>query len=262
LHPSLEKYIRLNHPFLYKQLLSFYVRFLDFDTFLLDRDLKLTIDKLLKSPPPPELSKKTLTFLQVGSNNGGWGDPIKKNIVDRYSKESIKVVGVLIEPVPYLFENLITSYSNVPNVFFENIAIDTKAGTRVFYQISQRAKSELEDKIPIWWDQIGSFDKDHINKHLSGILSSYIEEIEVPTQPLSLVIEKYGFRNVDLLHIDTEGHDLIVLESMGLSENKPSVILIEHAHLNSEDREYLANLLPEHGYKLRWFKKDCLATRR
>src|SRR5688500_19325979 len=68
-------------------------------------------------------------FVQIGSNDGKTGDPLYE-----YIKEC-KWKGILVEPVPYLFEKLKQTYRGFEGLLFENSAIDTKDGYRTFYRI-------------------------------------------------------------------------------------------------------------------------------
>ena len=44
----------------------------------------------------------------------------------------------------------------------------------MFYYVSENAKGEFKEDIPFWYDQIGSFSKNHIIQHLDGKLEPYI----------------------------------------------------------------------------------------
>ena len=85
-------------------------------------------------------------------------------------------------------------------------------------------------------DGISSFDKEHIKKHLEKKFHKYIKELKVKVQTLEQFIKyKFLFKPY-LVHIDTEGHDLVVLESINLAINKPNTILLEHNHLSEESK--------------------------
>src|SRR5438128_2009992 len=92
-------------------------------------------------------STKEVKFIQVGSNNGKTGDPIYK-----YIKRG-GWHGILIEPVPYLFEELKSNYKDVQGLFFENNAIGLAEGESTFYRLKKNDSFDL----PEWYDQLGSF---------------------------------------------------------------------------------------------------------
>ena len=181
--------------------------------------------------------KQSVFFVQVGSNDGLQGDPIC-GLINRYSNWR----GMLIEPVPFIFERLKQNYNYSDRFIFENVAISNKSGSRKFYYVSRKAKEELGDKLPYWHDQLGSFDKNHILKHIDGILEPYIVETEVETITLPELLDKNNVDKIDLLHIDTEGYDYKVLSQVDFSKYRPSVILYEDKHLSTQEK-YLAKAL-------------------
>ena len=69
--------------------------------------------------------------------------------------------------------------------------------------------TELGDDLPFWFDQLGSFDRMHIVKHLDGAYSNaFIISEMIDTVPLHDILDKHGGQShIDLIHIDTEGHD-------------------------------------------------------
>ena len=71
------------------------------------------------------------------------------------------------------------------------------------------------------------------------------EENLIQTKTLNEIIEKtkYKEREVDLLNIDTEGHDFKVLKSINLKKYKPKIIIIE-AH-----EKEIKNILKSKLYK-------------
>src|SRR5207245_6466419 len=57
-------------------------------------------------------SSKPLRVVQIGSNDGVANDPINESLRAR------RWSGVLVEPIPYLFERLRANYEGVPAVRF------------------------------------------------------------------------------------------------------------------------------------------------
>ncbi len=204
------------------------------------------------------LPKKNITFIQVGANDGISSDPLRKNII-RY-----KWKGLLIEPVPYVFEKLKKLYSRNQNIRTINVAIsDKKISAMKFYCVSPDAAKAIVG-IPKWCDQLGSFDRANITRAFDGKLINYIEEIEVETTTIDDCIDqnKDIIGNLlDLLHIDAEGHDLKVLMSLNLKKYTPRIIMIEHKNLSQNDRASLLYYLKDNGYQLKVFKYDLIALR-
>ncbi len=103
------------------------------------------------------------------------------------------------------------------------------------------------------FDQIGSFDKQHITKHLNGKLEPFIRECAVTVRTLPEILKKHQIEQLHLLHIDTEGHDYDVLKTVDLAKLAPTLILVEHAHLRPSDKTNMLTLLEDNGYSV----SDC-----
>lgn len=195
-------------------------------------------------------------FVQVGSNDGIQGDPLHELII---SNESWK--GIFIEPVGFLFDRLKQNYKESERFIFEKQAITPNRGTSKFFYVSERAKAEIGFFLPYWHDQLGSFSKEHILKHLGGILKPYILTEEIITLPLQDIFDKHRISQIDLLHIDTEGYDFKVLSTIDFSRYKPAVILYEHKHLSQVEKNAAKMLLKDNGYDCTQYGDDTLAIR-
>lgn len=184
------------------------------------------------------------TFVKVGANDGVTGDPCSDILI-----ADQKWKGLLIEPVPYCADRLMVSFHDARRFLVERVAIGATAGKRVFFYVDQQARNCIPD-LPPWFDQLGSFDRDHILKHLNGILEPFIVECVVEVHPLSDVLRKSGIRDIHLLHIDTEGYDYEVLKTVDFTIHTPVVIFAEHKHLAKTQRIEMARFLRNHGYSV------------
>lgn len=196
-------------------------------------------------------------FVQVGSNDGTQGDPIH-HLVTRHRQWR----GIFIEPVPFLFARLKANYGDDARFVFENVAIGEQRGHAQFYYVSEAAKEALGERLPYWYDQLGSFDRNHIVKHLDGLLEPYIVAVELPCVPVQDILDRNAVTRVDLLHIDTEGYDYHVLSQFDFARYCPAVVLYEHKHLSAAVREQAQALMCSHGYQLYVRGADTLAIRR
>lgn len=193
-------------------------------------------------------------FVQVGSNDGRSGDPISRSI-HRERHWS----GIFIEPIPDIFQRLKTHYGPDPRFIYENVLIGSNRETAKFYHVSDRAKQALGDALPGWYDQLGSFSRDHIVKHLDGLLEPYIVEVELPCVLLQDVLDRHAVQRIDLLHVDTEGYDYAVLAQFDFDRYRPAVVLYEHKHLSVELRHKAEELLAVRGYSVHPRSADTLA---
>lgn len=243
--PTNEKikgYLR-NLPILYGAGKWIYRRFRQSDPTIQERILKAVG------------SKPAVFFVQVGSNDGLQGDPIHDLIVTRENWS-----GIFIEPIDFLFQRLRRNYGAAERFIFENVAIGSEKGSKKFYYVSEKAKSELN--LPYWHDQLGSFDKDHITRMMGEEMRPYIVEEDVECLPLQDVLDRNRVNTIDLLHIDTEGFDYKVLSQLDLERYKPSVILFEHHLLPNDEFDKARKLLRGNGYRLVQYGNDILAIRR
>ena len=192
-----------------------------------------------------------VTFVQVGSNDATEGDVLKAHI--RKSGWH----GVMIEPVPYIFDRLRRTWGDVPGLAFENVAISDTAGTFPFYAVERDEAASL----PAWYDQIGSFDRGVVMKAADVIpdLARRIVEIAVPTMTFGQVVTKHGLARIDVLQIDTEGHDLKIVQSIDFADRRPGLIVFEHKHLSAADRATATALLRTEGYLVQVGGTDTVA---
>ena len=180
------------------------------------------IEKILDNP--------TAMIIQIGSNDGCYGDPVREVILkkDRWK-------ALFVEPVPYLYKRLCENYGKRERFQFANVAINEGVDAN-FYWVNPSAKQHIKD-LPPWYDQLGSFNREHITKHLGGVLEPYIEKMIIKGITLSELFSSRGITNIDLLHIDTEGYDWKILSQIDLKKYNPAIIIYEHIHLSDIEKE-------------------------
>ena len=191
----------------------------------------------------PDLASEPV-FVKVGANDGITGDPCATILL-----ADPRWKGVLIEPVPHCFDRLRRTFRDARRFSLERLAIGAAEGRVPFYYVDPASRESLPD-LPIWIDQLGSFDRAHIVKHLQGALEPFIAECEVDVRPLSEVLRSHGIRDLHLLHVDTEGHDYEVLKTLDFAVHSPVAIFVEHVHLPAPQRRAMLRLLRARGYRV------------
>ena len=180
---------------------------------------------------------KSVYVVQIGSNDGNAGDPIRSLLL-----QNLSWAALFVEPVPFLFERLRKNYAGSSRFRFENVAIGERAGVCAFYYVHETAKEHVPE-LPSWFDQLGSFDRDHISRHFGSALNRFIVSMDVPTLSLAGLLERNNVDKVDLFHVDAEGYDWEIVRQLDLTKYTPQVILFEHKHLSmkakSEARAFL-----------------------
>lgn len=155
--------------------------------------------------------------------------------------------GILIEPVPYCIDRLKRVYTDDKRFTIVQNAVGNTPGVANFYYVSEAAKEALPN-LPEWYDQLGSFSREHIVRHLNGTLEPFIETAAIDVVPLIDILKSHHVSEITLLHIDTEGFDLEVLKSLGLPKLCPSWIMLEHSQLSAPDRREMLSILRSNDY--------------
>ena len=176
------------------------------------------------------LGNKSVQVVQIGSNDGKTGDPFYP-IFQIHNKWK----GLFVEPVPYIFEKLKTNYPDTNRFKFENVAINQGAAL-TFYWVDPKAKETLPE-LPYWYNQLGSFDRDHILKLLNGQLEPFVLESELEGIRLQTLLDRNDIKQLDILHLDTEGYDWKILSQLNLNKYQPYFILFEYNHLSATDQQ-------------------------
>jgi FkbM family methyltransferase len=190
-------------------------------------------------------------FIQIGSNDGKRGDPIYEYVI------KYKWRGILIEPVPYLYEKLKNTYAGQEGLDFENIAIADKDGYKTFYRVEEY----YEPGNPLWYDQLGSFRKEVLLKHRNLVpnLEKHLISEQIPCLSFNSLLQERGVTKINLLHIDTEGYDYEIIKTIPFGLIKPYIILYEHKHLSREDKQACVSLLTDEGYRTLELHSDTVA---
>lgn len=200
-------------------------------------------------------SARGLSLVQIGANDGKTGDPLHELVLAHRDWSAL-----FVEPVPFLFERLKQNYGADARFRFEHAAIAEASGAMDFYYLPAEAKKAAPD-LPPYFDQLGSFNKAHIFAHFPGIAEELIASIRVPTLTLPELLAKHRIERLDLLAIDTEGHDWAILKQLDLAATQPGVILLEHAHLRFEERIDAMNALSRF-YRIQELEGNWFCERR
>lgn len=109
--------------------------------------------------------------------------------------------GLFIEPVKEYFDRL-------PNCTKENVAISNYDGEINLYYIPSKV-IEIES-IPNWVRGCNSVNSIHPTILLYG-WQNFVKGEVVKVVRIKSLIEKYDIKQIDVLKIDTEGHDSVIL---------------------------------------------------
>jgi len=206
-------------------------------------------------------TKPDLFFMQVGSHDGSFADPIHHLVKQHHWR------GILVEPQPLAFQQLMQNYQTENQLIFENAIVSQQLGETKFYSVQQPEGIEL----PPWLEQSASLDRQTllgalfywkvVAKHpnIPDDFESLIEEVVLPTVTIESLLKKHQVQQLDLLIIDTMGHDFEIIRSLPFDRIKPAVIHFEHSLLSIADRNDCLAYLKAQGYKLAKVAVDTIA---
>lgn len=170
------------------------------------------------------------SFVEIGANDGVKHDHLRPFVLGGGWR------GVMVEPVPEIFERLRGNYAGTPGVAVENSAIGERDGSISLFTVATPESGD--DALPDWYDTIGSVSRDVIASHADEIprIEERIREITVPCLSFGSLLAKHGMADPDLVLIDTEGHDAAIVRGIDVASRRPRVLVYEHFHLPAADR--------------------------
>jgi len=192
-------------------------------------------------------TSKPFFFVQIGANDGILDDPIRDLIIQH------RLPGLLVEPLPDVFETLKKNYAHQPQLIFENTAILRDATAVEIFRVQASAP------VPHHWHGIASFKRR--NLIAQGVPPKYIETTVVPGVSIEQLLARHEIHDVTLLVIDVEGYDCEVIKSAFGCGLLPEIVHYENCWLSPNIRSDCKKLLDAHGYRFIDIGKDTLAIR-
>jgi FkbM family methyltransferase len=196
-------------------------------------------------------------FAEIGANDGEQHDFLRPFILTREWR------GVIVEPVPFVFERLKRNYTNQPQLVLENVAVAESDGKRLFYHLAE-VDDPRREGLPRWYDGIGSFSREEVLSHGSHIpdIEERLVATEVPCLTIETLCRRSGIDRLDLLLIDTEGYDWQIIRHLDFAARRPRLLIYEHYHLGPEERRDCRDHLRAVGYETmeEHFDTFCLDT--
>ena len=205
--------------------------------------------------------KPDLFFLQIGGMDGKRFDPIYA-FVKHYQWQ-----GIILEPVPDLFEALAANYAGSEGVVLVNAALTDSDGEHEVFRV--RRQAVLDGVVPLWAEGISSFFPDRnalggcgVSPDLHAALRRHMQGETVTCLTLRSLAERWPIPRIDLLQVDAEGCELQILRQVDWNVYRPNVIHLEHWALPAEERGELLGILGEQSYIMRMSEADVLALDR
>jgi FkbM family methyltransferase len=196
----------------------------------------------------------SLTFIQIGANDGINFDPLHNFIKENHHR----VKGLVIEPLSDYFKQLSFNYRDYPNITPLEIAVHNTEKEMPIYRVSPDCLSDY----PPWVTGASSFNKEKLVVSDKIDPRVIISEM-VACKSLNQLVREYKFDSIDLLQIDTEGYDFNIISEIDFSLFVPKLIHFEHGIakeiMSRQELNSLRNLLHQNGYELWLTDWDALA---
>ena len=165
--------------------------------------------------------------------------------------------GILVDAQPVAIARLTEKYGGDERINIVHAAI-TKSGEKVpFFHVDNR-----DGQFPDWVLGTASLNKQSIlkfSREFPGLEDRVVETL-VDGATIASLLDQQGFKSLDLLMIDAEGYDYELLRVFPFERLRPSVVFLEHAHLDARQREAAVSLLVQHGYRVALLPSDILAV--
>lgn len=154
--------------------------------------------------------------------------------------------GICVEPVPENFEKVVNAYRGMP-VLCLNCACGSEEMTTLMHV-------STDNNNPSYGSDVATLHKECADSWNPPLYNFSWREISVQVRPLGDIAREFEFENIDLLCIDSEGHDLEVLHGLDLKIVRPSMILVETVQNEKE----IKKLLLSNGYRV--YRRDSIDT--
>ena len=186
-------------------------------------------------------------FAQIGANDGVRFDSLYEWVTVHPCS------GIVVEPLPDVFERLRMNYADYPRIVPVNKAIHESARSVPLFSVNPAALPAY----PGWASGIASFDRDHLIRHRIAVADISMRLVECVT--LMELLESHDLLDLDLLQIDTEGYDAAVVRMIDFERCRPQVIKFEHKNLSGAERAELQARLAHHRYATQTEGTDTVA---
>ena len=204
---------------------------------------KLVFSRRLMKFYAKEMPQKVNRVMDVGANLG--------QTIDEYLKVNSSCEIIAFEPNPTLFANLKKRYQGKNNVILEPLGISNEIGTKTFYENIFHSTSSFE---PL--DQ----ESEYLQKK-AKVLGVSTDQIIKASYPVEITTLAHYINNkvngpIDVLKIDTEGHELACLHGLFSETIQHSIEFIQlevhndDMYLNSHSFEEITQILEANEYVL------------
>tara|TARA_X000001036_G_scaffold351528_1_gene332456 strand:+ start:285 stop:896 length:612 start_codon:yes stop_codon:yes gene_type:complete len=202
---------------------------------------------------------KKFGLVVIGAHFGVW----LEEIIKEYKGQNI----LLVEPVPYNYNQLKENFKNLDNIHICTNAIFSENKLSSFYYVKENSITKLGKH---WASGIGSFNKNHILDHKTKrfkIEPEDIDEIEINFITFDDLVKNYSIQSIDRLQVDVEGAEYEILNSIDYKKININSLQFESKHFDGtfkegEKLEKIKKKLVLEGYNLNQIDKENILAKK
>lgn len=191
-----------------------------------------------------------LNFLQIGAMDGVSHDDLYSYVM------SYDWTGVLVEPLPDMFEKLVDNYAFKDGLKFENSAISDNPGETLMISRVPPDKIGTEG-VPEWAEGCSTLVPE---SHIEELVPHMVKQ-EIKTITLKNLMDKYKVEKFDFIQVDTEGYDFVIFMQILQNGFTSDLLKIEVAHITYTKTVWMRWVLEKQGYKTFIDGYDLIAYR-
>lgn len=189
-------------------------------------------------------AQKDVCFIEIGAGDGVAYDHLHRHA----GRPGWR--GVMVEPVPHMFERLARTYADVDGVALENSAVAAHDGEMPFFHLVEVDDAEAR-RLPPQYNLLGSFSRELLARQVTvPEVEDRIVETRVRSMTPATLLARHGISGLDLLVVDAEGLDCDILAGFDLERLRPRVIAYEDVHVAAEQEGACRRRLEGLGYEL------------
>ncbi len=185
-------------------------------------------------------------IIKIGAFTGDNRNDNVMGIMKEVKEKNLNFRNIYIEPVKEYLDLLMLNNKKIDpqnNHIYINKAVSNDNKKLKIYKVS---KNNNFDNYPWWIEQLATSNKEHYIKH--GFKDILLDEIEVDCVTFNDIVKEYEVKSLDLLVIDTEGHDYNIIMSLDFNLIKPKYIEFEHLHMTHFEYKKCIEKLEKEGY--------------
>src|SRR3954468_16945323 len=174
--------------------------------------------------------------------------------------------AVRVEPIPYNQQRLRANYPDKDRFVIEPVAVTRRKGTITvktfdaaalesgalpieFIGCSSITDTNLMSGKNAWGEADQNFNR----------FAPHLKDIEVPGEPLQVLLDRNGIEHIDAFLVDCEGADWIVFEQLDIARYRPGMIKVEVGALSAADIGNVLVKLKTSGYRVGIYAEDVWA---